>query len=114
MKMELYYVNLTGYRLPNEAEWEYVCRVEAGASRYYGETDELLGKYAWYTKNSLDRWMLPVARLKADESHLKPNDFGLVHMLGNALEWCQERPLLYRAGTPENPLLDLEKKGDVE
>ena len=28
-------------------------------SRYYGETEELLGKYAWYTKNSLDRGMLP-------------------------------------------------------
>jgi formylglycine-generating enzyme required for sulfatase activity len=72
----------TGYRLPTEAEWEYVCRAGAATSRYYGDSDELLGKYAWYVKNCGDRcW--PVGSLK-------PNDLGLFDTHGNAYNWCQD------------------------
>ncbi len=89
MKLKKNYLYLEGYRLPSEAEWEYACRAGAVTSRYHGETEELLGKYAWYTKNSLDRWMLPPGTLK-------PNDLGLFDMLGNAMEWCQERIMYYK------------------
>jgi formylglycine-generating enzyme required for sulfatase activity len=89
MKLKANYLQLEGYRLPSEAEWEFACRAGAVTSRYHGESEELLGKYAWYTKNSLDRWMLP-------PGSLKPNDLGLFDMLGNALEWCQDRVLYYR------------------
>src|SRR5262249_17120134 len=88
---------------PNEAEWEYACRAGAVTSRYYGESEELLGRYAWYTKNSLDRGMLAVGSLK-------PNDLGLFDMLGNALQWCQERPVYYRAGADGGPVEDVEHK----
>jgi formylglycine-generating enzyme required for sulfatase activity len=93
MKLEENYLNLEGYRLPSEAEWEYACRAGTSTSRYYGETEDLLGLYAWYTKVSQDRWLLPVGSLK-------PNDLGLFDMLGNALEWCQDRPLKYRPTLP--------------
>jgi formylglycine-generating enzyme required for sulfatase activity len=83
MKLASGYLKRAGYRLPSEAEWEYACRAGALTSRYYGESEELLGKYAWYTKHSLGRWLLPVGTLK-------PNEFGLFDMLGNALEWNQE------------------------
>jgi formylglycine-generating enzyme required for sulfatase activity len=91
MKLAPDYLKRTGYRLPSEAEWEYACRAKAVTSRYYGETEELLGKYAWYTKYSLDRGMLPgVRKSRGGQGGMKPNDFGLFDMLGNAVEWCQE------------------------
>jgi formylglycine-generating enzyme required for sulfatase activity len=88
MKLAPDYLHRTGYRLPTEAEWEYACRAGAFTSRYYGETEDLLDRYAWYTKNSRDRRMLPCGSLK-------PNDLGLFDMLGNALEWCQEQGPIY-------------------
>ena len=76
------YLSLSGYRLPTEAEMEYATRAGAMTNRYYGETDELLAKYAWYEKNSqLQTW--PVGSLK-------PNDLGLFDMQGNMFAWCQE------------------------
>jgi formylglycine-generating enzyme required for sulfatase activity len=76
------YLSLQGYRLPTEAEWEYACRAGAVTSRYYGETEELLPRYAWYLKSSGERsW--PVGKKK-------PNDLGLFDMHGNVNTWCQE------------------------
>jgi hypothetical protein len=80
MKTAPDYLHRTGYRLPTEAEWELACRAGAVNSRYYGDDAELLGNYAWYTKNSLDQQLLPVGRLR-------PNDLGLFDTLGNLLEW---------------------------
>jgi formylglycine-generating enzyme required for sulfatase activity len=82
-KLKANYLSLTGYRLPTEAEMEYATRAGAVTGRYYGETEELLPKYAWYIKNSEDKtW--PVGSLK-------PNDFGLFDMQGNVYTWCQEK-----------------------
>ncbi len=100
MKLKANYLELNGYRLPTESEWEYACRAGAVTSRYYGESAELLGKYAWYTKNSLDRWMLPVGSLK-------PNDLGLFDMLGNAWQWCEDRALYYSAGEDKEDIKDI-------
>ena len=82
MKAKPNYLELLGYRLPTEAEWEYACRAGTVTSRYYGLTESLLPKYAWYLTNGENRaW--PVASLK-------PNGFGLFDMLGHALEWCDD------------------------
>jgi formylglycine-generating enzyme required for sulfatase activity len=100
MTMAPDYLKRTGYRLPTEAEWEYACRAGASTSRFYGESDALLEKYAWYSKNSLDRSLLPgiPGRFGVPGDSVKPNDFGLFDMLGNAVEWCQDINFVYRDG----------------
>lgn len=83
MKLPADILTRTGYRLPTEAEWEYACRAGADTSRYYGSGETLLKHYAWYFANAGDHaW--PVGSLK-------PNDFGLFDMHGNAWTWCQDR-----------------------
>jgi formylglycine-generating enzyme required for sulfatase activity len=116
MRLAPDYLSRTGYRLPSEAEWEYACRAGAVTSRYYGETDELLGKYAWYTKNSQDRGMLPgvPGKLGVPGDCLKPNDLGLFDMLGNALEWCQEPIRYYSRGANGRPSEDIEEKEEIK
>jgi formylglycine-generating enzyme required for sulfatase activity len=95
-------LGLRGYRLPTEAEMEYSTRAGAFTSRFFGETPELLGKYAWYSDNSI--FMLFLAPRPVGSK--KPNDLGLFDVCGNVGCWCQD---WYRAsgGSPtdeaENP-----------
>lgn len=75
------YLNLGSYRLPTEAELEYAARAGTTTSRCFGEAEELLPKYAWYTLNSKERtW--PVGSLK-------PNDLGIFDAHGHLWAWCQ-------------------------
>ena len=73
----------TGYRMPTEPEWEYTCRSGTVTSYYFGQSTGLLGKYAWFQGNSKEHaWSC---------GSLLPNDLGLFDMLGNELEWVQDR-----------------------
>jgi serine/threonine protein kinase len=69
-----------GYRLPTEAEWDYGCRGQLPCRRFFGNADELVGRYGWY-KEATDWYPMPPGKLK-------PNRFGLFDVLGNMHEWC--------------------------
>ena len=85
------------YRLPTEAEWEYVARAGSSTAYFFpgspssftnqrwlnhlfGVKTAPLADYAWYQGDS------------ADQTHhggaTKPNPWGVVDMLGNVREFC--------------------------
>jgi serine/threonine protein kinase/formylglycine-generating enzyme required for sulfatase activity len=90
MKAKDKFWELTGYRLPTQAEWEFACRAGTVTSRYYGASNQLLPNYARFAANSQNRlWSVGT---------LEPNDLGLFDMLGNASEMCFDLTSDYRKG----------------
>ena len=71
-----------GYRLPTEAEWEYLARggnlTNSGQTTYSGDDD--IGSVAWYDGNSGSK--------THDVKKKNPNGKGLYDMTGNVYEWC--------------------------
>jgi len=65
------------YRLPTEAEWEYVAR--AGNKSEYPDN---LEEVAWFEKNSGGKTHIVGQR--------KANPWGLYDMFGNVYEWCSD------------------------
>ena len=67
-----------GYRLPTEAEWEWLAR---GGEEYTYAGSDTVGDVAWYTNNTNDTGTREVKTKLA-------NGYGLYDMSGNVYEWC--------------------------
>ena len=71
------------YRLPTEAEWEYACRAGEQKRWSFGDDEDQLGDYAWYSGNN-SPWG---TKAVGDKS---PNAWKLHDMHGNVYEWVQD------------------------
>jgi len=69
------------YRLPTEAEWEYVARAETTTPFFFGISVGPLGDYAWTADN---------AKTSQPVGQKNPNPFGLYDIYGNVAEWVED------------------------
>lgn len=94
--------NGTGYRLPTEAEWEYMCR--AGKTGDFN-LDGDLNNFVWYNQNS--------GMMLKEPGKLAPNAFGLYDMHGNLWEWCWDNYAedYYKSSPNKDPMGPAISKG---
>ena len=86
------------FRLPTEAEWEFVCRAGAATSRYWGDDPDRACSYenvadqisrrlwGWDEIHNCDDGYAATSPVGSFQA----NRWGLYDLLGNAAEWCED------------------------
>jgi formylglycine-generating enzyme required for sulfatase activity len=110
------------YRLPSEAEWEYVCRAGTKTPFYFGETITTAlanyrgtdweydgktypGNYGKGPRGQFREQTTPVGKFPA-------NGLGLYDMHGNVWEWCADHWHKSYQGAPSNGSAWTDKNND--
>ena len=78
------------YRLPLELEWEYACRAGTNSKWSFGNDENALVQYAWYTSNSYDKGSNHKDFGTHPVGEKEPNPWGLYDMYGNVWELCED------------------------
>ncbi len=85
-------IDANGYRLPTEAEWEYLARGGKTVSTIWSGSDNI-DDVAWYCKNSNNK----THEVKGKQK----NGLSLYDMSGNVEEWCWDQLGDITESTPE-------------
>lgn len=94
------------YRLPTEAEWEYVARAGSQQTYFFGEDPEQLCAYANVSDAATRKVYRQWQTLSCDDGLVRPgpvgtyqpNEFGVYDIYGNVAEWVAD------CGLPEYTL----------
>jgi formylglycine-generating enzyme required for sulfatase activity len=86
---------INGYRLPSNAEQEYLKGAGVTTTYYWGNDASIASTYAWYSDNAGGQTH-PVAQKK-------PNSLGLYDMTGNCFEWAGDWDSTYKVADQIDP-----------
>lgn len=102
------------YRLPTEAEWEYVCRAGTQTRFFYGDdvNYQKVKQYAWNWANSgkkqrffeQEPWFYDSNCHTHTVGTRMPNPWGVYDIIGNVWEWCSDWIDDHPGGPVTNPV----------